>query len=144
MSDTCETLSAKNADNRQESDTCEFFASPMVCREGFEHDPVEKMRHSSAHVMADAVQRLFPEAKITIGPVIEEGFFYDFDYPKGFTPEDLVKIEAEMTKIIKENLPFEKTEMSKSEAYKFFQKRGENFKLEIIDGIPDENYARSA
>ena len=107
----------------------------MVCREGHENDPVEKMRHSCAHVMADAVQRLYPKAKITIGPVIEEGFYYDFDYPEGFTPEDLKKIEAEMRKIIKENLPFENKRVSKKEAKTFFKKAGENYKLEIIDGI---------
>lgn len=107
----------------------------MVCRPGHEHDPVEKMRHSCAHVMADAVRRLYPSAKITIGPVIEEGFFYDFDYPAGFTPDDLKKIEAEMAKIIKENLSFECKEVSKKEALDFFKKQGENYKLEIINGI---------
>ena len=107
----------------------------MVCRAGHENDPVEKMRHSRAHVMADAVQRLYPKAKITIGPVIEDGFFYDFDYPAGFTPEDLKKIEAEMEKIVKENLPFERKEIGKKEALEFFKKLGENYKLEIINGI---------
>ena len=107
----------------------------MVCRPDHENDPLEKMRHSCAHVMADAVQRLFPDAKITIGPAIEDGFFYDFDYPKGFTPDDLKKIEAEMAKIIKESLPFECKEISKKEALAFFKKQGENYKLEIINGI---------
>src|SRR3989338_1440307 len=107
----------------------------MVCREGHENDPVEKMRHSCAHVMADAVQRLYPKAKITIGPVIEEGFYYDFDYPEGFTPEDLKKIESEMKKIIKANIPFEHKTVDKKEAKAFFKKAGENYKLEIIDGI---------
>ena len=115
---------------------CNVFTPSMVCREGFENDPVEKMRHSSAHVMADAVQRLFPEAKITIGPVIEDGFFYDFDYPKGFTPEDLVKIEAEMAKIIQENLPFEKTEMTKKEAIAFFKKREYTTNWKLSMGFP--------
>ena len=110
----------------------------MVCRAGHENDPVEKMRHSCAHVMADAVQRLFPEAKITIGPVIEEGFYYDFDYPKGFAPEDLVKIEEVMRDIIRENKSFVQKQVSKKEAKDFFKKRGEKYKCEIIDGIPEE------
>ena len=78
----------------------------MVCRPGFENDLIEKMRHSCAHVMADAVQKLFPEAKITIGPVIEEGFFYDFDFSRGFTPEDLARIEEKMKEIVQKNEPF--------------------------------------
>lgn len=110
----------------------------MVCRPGHEDNSLEKMRHSCAHVMADAVQQLFPEAKITIGPVIEEGFYYDFDYPQGFTPDDLKKIEKKMEEIIKKGHPFEKSSMSKPEAREYFQKRGENYKLEIIDGIEED------
>src|SRR3989338_10468737 len=109
----------------------------MVCRPGHENDPLEKMRHSCAHVMADAVQRLFPDAKITIGPVIEDGFYYDFDYAKGFTPEYLQKIEKEMAKIIAADLPFEQKMVAKKEAIEFFKKQGENYKIEIINGIPD-------
>lgn len=109
----------------------------MVCRSGHENDPLERMRHSCAHVMADAVQRLFPDAKITIGPVIEEGFYYDFDYPRGFTPEDLLKIEKTMKGIIREGKPFERREVSRKEAIDFFEKRKEAYKLEIIGGIPD-------
>lgn len=110
----------------------------MVCRAGHENDPLERMRHSCAHVMADAVQQLFPEAKITIGPVIEEGFFYDFDFPRGFTPEDLEKIEKKMAEIIKQNLPFERKEVGYEEAKKFFKKNKEKFKLEILEGIREE------
>ncbi|MDO8643653.1 MAG: threonine--tRNA ligase [bacterium] len=108
----------------------------MVCRPGHEEDPVERIRHSAAHVMASAVQRLFPETKVTIGPVIEEGFFYDFDSTHPFTPEDLTKIEEEMKKIIKENLPFKKKEVTREEALSFFKQRGENYKVEIIEGLP--------
>ena len=115
-----------------------IVAQPMVCRTGFENDPVEKMRHTCAHVMADAVQRLFPSAKVTIGPVIEDGFYYDFDYPTGFTPADLETIEAEMKKIIKADLPLVRTEVTKEEAKKLFKEKGENYKLEIIDGIPEK------
>lgn len=109
----------------------------MVCRPGFENDPVEKARHSAAHVLADAVTRLYPEAKVTIGPVIDNGFYYDFDYKPGFSEDDLGKIEAEMKRIISEKLPFKRTELSRDEAIEFFKKRGENYKVEIIQGIPE-------
>lgn len=108
----------------------------MVCRSGFENDPVEKMRHSAAHVLADAVVRLFPTAKPTIGPVIENGFYYDFDYPPGFGAEDLVKIEAEMAKIVKEGQAFQRLEIPYDEALNFFEKRGDKYKIEILKGIP--------
>ncbi len=107
----------------------------MVCRSGHEEDPLEIMRHSTAHVMADAVQQLYPEAKVTIGPVIEDGFFYDFDYPSGFTPEDLVRIESKMREIIAADHPFVREDVEKSVAVKLFADRGENYKVEIIDGI---------
>jgi threonyl-tRNA synthetase len=85
--------------------------------------------------MADAVQKLFPEVKLAIGPSIENGFYYDIEYLKGFTPEDLTKIEAKMAEIIKSKLPFEKSEMNKSEAKEFFKSRGGKYKLEIIDEL---------
>lgn len=110
----------------------------MVCRPGHEGNPLERMRHSCAHVMADAVQKLFPKAKITIGPVIEDGFFYDFEYPPGFSPEDLVRIEKKMAEIVAANHPFQRKEVVKEEARKFFGGLGENYKLEILDGIADE------
>ncbi len=108
----------------------------MVCRVGHENDPIEKMRHSCAHVMASAVQELFPGTKVTIGPVIEDGFFYDFATEKSFTPEDLQKIEEKMGEIIKRNLPFQRKVMTRDDAIKLFEKKGENFKVEIIQGIP--------
>ncbi len=111
----------------------------MVCRPGFENDPLERMRHSCAHVMADAVTRLFPTAKPTIGPVIEDGFFYDFDYPAGFSDDDLKKIEAEMKKIVDKKSPFVATEMSRAEALKYFESRGEKYKVEIITSLANEN-----
>lgn len=97
-------------------------------------DP-EILRHSCAHVMADAVTQLFPGVKLAIGPSIENGFYYDFDYKGTFTPEDLVKIEAKMNDIIKARVPFEKSEMAKAEAKNFFSERGEKYKLEIIDEL---------
>ena len=96
---------------------------------------LEILRHSAAHVMAQAVQRLFPGTKVTIGPVIENGFFYDFDPEKPFSEEDLEKIENEMKKIVKVNYKFERKEMSAAEAKKMFQDMNEDYKLEIIDDL---------
>jgi threonyl-tRNA synthetase len=99
--------------------------------------PLETLRHSCAHVMADAVKRLFPEAKVTIGPAIETGFYYDFDVPRPFTDEDLPRIEAEMSKIIESNVKFERLEVSREEARALFAKQGETYKVEILDGIAE-------
>ena len=96
------------------------------------------IRHSAAHIMAQAVQRLFPGTKVTIGPVIENGFFYDFDPEKPFTEEDLVKIEEEMKKIVKEDYPFTRREMSAKEAKEMFAGMGESYKIEIIDDLGAE------
>jgi threonyl-tRNA synthetase len=92
---------------------------------------LEVMRHSCAHVLADAVLRLFPEALPTIGPVIENGFYYDFDFGRAFTPEDLKKLETEMNRIIAKREPFERKGLSKSEALKLF--KGNKYKLELIE-----------
>ncbi|MBI3088251.1 MAG: threonine--tRNA ligase [Candidatus Omnitrophica bacterium] len=95
------------------------------------------LRHSAAHVMAQAVRRLHPQVKLAIGPPIEDGFYYDLDLPAQLTDEDLPKIEAEMAKIIKDNHPFQQSFMAKDEAVKSFRERGETYKLDIIEGIPD-------
>ena len=108
----------------------------MVCRAGHENDPLEKLRHSSAHIMASAVQGLFPGTRVTIGPVIEEGFFYDFATANPFTPEDLKKIEEKMKEIVQKKLPFEKIVIKRDEAIALFEKKGENFKVEIIRVLP--------
>src|SRR6185295_5342887 len=92
------------------------------------------MRHSASHVMADAVKRLRPDAKVAIGPSIETGFYYDFD-TEPFAPEDVERIEAEMRKIIAENLPFEMRVVSRDEALALFKARGETYKVEIIESI---------
>jgi len=97
----------------------------------------EVYRHSSAHIMAQAVKDLFPTAKLTIGPPIEEGFYYDFAYERPFTPEDLEKIEGRIQEIIKANKPFQRSEMKREEAIKFFKQRGEDYKCEMIEGFPD-------
>ncbi len=96
---------------------------------------IEIIRHSAAHIMAQAVQRLFPGTKVTIGPVIENGFFYDFDPENPFTEEDLAKIETEMQKIVKEDYKFKRSEMTSEEAKKMFSEMGETYKIEIIDDL---------
>ncbi len=101
-------------------------------------DGLDVLRHSCAHLMAQAVQRLFPEAQVTIGPVVEDGFFYDFAYERPFTPEDLEKIEAAMRDIVAENLPVERSVLSREEAIAMFEGMGEKYKVEIIKGIPGD------
>jgi len=99
-------------------------------------EALEILRHSTAHLMGQAVQRLYPGAQVTIGPVIDNGFFYDFAYERPFTPDDLPKIEAEMEKIVAEQLPVTRSVKSRDEAVKFFRGMGEEYKAEIIEGIP--------
>lgn len=94
--------------------------------------------HSSSHIMAQAVQALYPGAKLGIGPSIENGFYYDFEVDETITPEDLEKIEAEVTRIVAEDQIFKREVLSKDEALTFFKERGEHFKLELINDIPDE------
>jgi len=96
----------------------------------------EIYRHSTSHIMAHAVKALFPDARFAIGPATEDGFYYDFDY--GFTPEDLDAIEKKMKEIIKQNNPFIRKEMSKTEAIEFFKEKGESYKVEILEGIDDQ------
>ncbi|UGB46642.1 threonine--tRNA ligase [Frateuria edaphi] len=99
-------------------------------------EALEILRHSTAHLLAQAVQRLYPGAQVTIGPVIENGFYYDFAYERPFTPDDLAKIEAEMEKIVKEALPVSRSVKSRDEAVTFFRDLGEVYKAEIIESIP--------
>ena len=99
-------------------------------------EALEILRHSTAHLLAQAVQRLYPGAQVTIGPVIDSGFYYDFAYERPFTPDDLVKIEAEMEKIVKEALPVTRSVKSRDDAVAFFRDLGENYKAEIIESIP--------
>jgi threonyl-tRNA synthetase len=93
---------------------------------------LEILRHSTSHVMAMAVKDLFPGVKVTIGPAIENGFYYDFDYERPFRDEDLAKIRERMDEIVKANLPFERKELSAQEALDFFNKQGEQYKVELI------------
>lgn len=99
---------------------------------------LEVLRHSTAHVMAQAVKDLYGDVKLGIGPAIEEGFYYDFDLPARITEEDLEKIEKRMQEIIKEDLPFEHEEMPRSEAIKFFKDEGEPYKVELLEGMEDD------
>jgi len=99
---------------------------------------LEIIRHSCAHLMANAVQNLFPEAQVTIGPVIENGFFYDFAYERPFTPEDLAAIEKEMQRLIKENVQVNRSVLSRPDAVALFDKMGEKYKVEIIESIPGD------
>jgi threonyl-tRNA synthetase len=102
-------------------------------------DGIQVIRHSTAHVMADAVQRLFPGTKVTIGPAIEDGFYYDFEKAGGggFTDEDLAKIEKTMREIVKSNTPFRREVVTRDQALALFEKMGETFKVEIIKSIPE-------
>ncbi len=100
-------------------------------------ESLEVIRHSAAHVMAQAVQEIWPDVKVTIGPVIEDGFYYDFDSPRAFTPEDLERIEKKMQEIIKRNDKVEKRVVSTEEAISTFEKMGERFKVEIIKDLKD-------
>ncbi len=99
------------------------------------HDPLETLRHSAAHVMADAVMRLFPGTKLAIGPSIADGFYYDFDCRSAFTPEDLGRIEEEMRAIAAAKLPFDRQELNRAEARKLFA--DQPYKLELIDDLPE-------
>ncbi|OUN01017.1 MAG: threonine--tRNA ligase [Firmicutes bacterium ZCTH02-B6] len=98
---------------------------------------LEVLRHSTAHVMAQAVKRLFPEARLAIGPPIENGFYYDFDLPRALTPEDLERIAAEMRRIISEDYAFSRQEMDREQAIQFFRDRGESYKVEILEELDD-------
>ena len=104
---------------------------------GRDPEGLELIRHSTAHLMAQAVKELFPSAQVTIGPAIENGFYYDFSFERPFTPEDLKKIEARMDEIVKRDLPVERVEMARDEAVKFFLDMGEKYKAELIEAIPE-------
>ncbi len=98
---------------------------------------LDMLRHSTSHIMAQAVQDLFPEAKVAIGPSIDTGFYYDFDYAPGFTEEDLARIEGRMKELVKMDIPIVRKMVKKEEAIEMFHKMGENFKVELIEGIGD-------
>jgi len=101
-------------------------------------DGLEVIRHSTAHLLANAVKELFPTAQVTIGPVIEDGFYYDFSYERAFTPEDLEAIEKKMAELVKADVIVERKVLERDEAVKFFRDQGEEYKAEIIQSIPED------
>ncbi len=103
-----------------------------------DEDGKDAFRHTSSHVLAQAVKRLFPEAKLAIGPAIQDGFYYDFDVDRPFSTEDLEAIEKEMDKIVKEDYPLERSEMERDEAIEFFKSRGEDYKVELVEELDDD------
>ena len=94
--------------------------------------------HTCSHIMAQAVKRLWPEVKLAIGPSIKEGWYYDMDAPFAFTPEHMTEIEAEMRKICKEKLKLERFELPREEAIKFMEEKGEPYKVELIQDLPED------
>ncbi|KAF3978091.1 MAG: threonine--tRNA ligase [Methylococcales symbiont of Iophon sp. n. MRB-2018] len=101
-----------------------------------DEEGLDVIRHSTAHLLAQAVKQLFPEAQVTIGPVIDNGFFYDFSYQRAFTPEDLKSIEKRMQKLVSENIKISRSVLSRDQAVQFFKGLGEDYKAEIIESIP--------
>src|SRR5215208_4297050 len=108
-----------------------------MSHDGAAGSELDILRHSTAHVMAKAVQRLYPGAKLAIGPTIEHGFYYDIDIPQTVSVEDLPKIEAEMRRIIDADEPFVRSEIPREEALAFFREKGEPYKVEIVEGVED-------
>lgn len=103
-----------------------------------DEEGLDIIRHSTSHLMAQAVKQLYPEAQVTIGPVIEDGFYYDFSYPEGFTPDDLQKIEKRMEELVKEDLPVRREEISRDAGIDMFRDMGEIYKAEILEDIPKD------
>ncbi len=101
-------------------------------------DALHVIRHTAAHVLAQAVKRLYPETKLSIGPAIDDGFYYDFDRDGGFTPEDLERLEAEMKKIVKENLKLETYTLPRQEAIDFLRSKGEDYKVQLVEDLPED------
>jgi threonyl-tRNA synthetase len=125
--------------DRQLFDVSQILNSDCQLRIITNKDPegLEIVRHSCAHLMAQAVKRLFPKAQVTIGPVIEDGYFYDFAYERAFTPDDLEAIEANMVEIAKEDLQVSRKILSRNDAVDFFRELGEDYKAQIIEAIPE-------
>src|SRR5215510_12978045 len=123
----------------------EEFQSDQDFALGVEDFPSERdyklhcLRHSTSHIMASAVQQIFPDVKFGIGPPIKNGFYYDMQLPRALTPEDLEEIERRMRAIAKEGRPFMRENWDKAQALEFFGARHQNFKLELIQGIPGDS-----
>ena len=106
-------------------------------QEAVNYTPIQRLRHSAAHVLAEAVLEVFPDAKLAIGPAIEDGFYYDFDLPRTLTPEDLPDIEQRMKRIIAGNYPFIHDSWPRETALQYFRERGQVYKVELIENLPD-------
>jgi threonyl-tRNA synthetase len=106
-------------------------------QESVHYTPLQRMRHSAAHVMAEAVLELFPDAKLGIGPAIEDGFYYDFDLPRALTPDDLPEIEGRMRRIIAGHYPFERDRWLREKALEYFAAKDQPYKVELIENLPD-------
>src|SRR5882757_1710323 len=119
-------------------DTSHLIANDVELAIVTDKDPdgIEVIRHSTAHLLAQAVKQLFPDAQVTIGPVIQDGFYYDFSYKRPFTTEDLALIEARMGELAKADLPVARREMARDAAVEYFRGIGEKYKAEIIASIP--------
>ncbi|MCM0650845.1 threonine--tRNA ligase [Clostridium swellfunianum] len=131
---TAGSVNGKTVDLRFElNEDCELSILTFNDEEG-----KKAFRHTTTHILAQAVRRLFPEAKLAIGPAIEEGFYYDFDKEGSFSAEDLEKLEAEMKKIVKEELPIERFELAREEALKLMNDMGETYKVELINDLPED------
>ncbi len=102
------------------------------------YTPIQRMRHSAAHVMAEAVQEMFPDAKFAIGPAIEDGFYYDFDLPRPLTPEDLPEIEQRMARIVAGKYPFLRDRWPRERALEYFKARRQVYKVELIENLTDD------
>ena len=145
-----EILSSINSNNLKDVIACKIDGAPedLSCivendislQTIFKNTPegLEILRHSTSHIMAQAVKELYPETKVAIGPAIENGFYYDFDREKAFTPEDHEKIEAKMKEIIKKKFCFNKKRVSKEDAVKFFKSKNEGYKVELLEAIPQD------
>src|SRR3989442_9912183 len=105
--------------------------------ESVSYTPIQRMRHSAAHVMAEAVQEIFPDAKLAIGPAIEDGFYYDFELPRALTPDDLPDIEQRMARIVAGKYPFVRDRWPREKALEYFRNKGQVYKIEIIENLPD-------
>src|SRR6266568_3248273 len=107
-------------------------------QESVGYTPIQRMRHSAAHVMAEVVQEMFPGAKFAIGPAIEDGFYYDFELPRPLTPEDLPEIERRMAHIVAGKYPFIRERWPREKALEYFRNKGQVYKVELIENLPDE------
>jgi threonyl-tRNA synthetase len=110
----------------------------LALDESVSYTPIQRMRHSAAHVMAEAVQEMFPDARFAIGPAIEDGFYYDFDLPRALTPEDLPEIERRMKRSVEAKYPFLRDRWPREKALEYFRNKGQVYKVEIIENLPDE------